>query len=226
MNACCLPIMSKGIAHIYLAWRKGAGYPRIIIGVIKRNTFGVTFSYLQNGLDEAKKEGFVTYTDFPDEKKVYTEGVLDIFGLRLNKSEREDIQKYYDYWEIDPQFKDDKYYLLAHTQGLLPTDNFEFLADFNPVKGISFTSELCFLTKLQLPKDTLEEGDELTWIKEPQNVHDRYAVKVYKGDTFVGYIKKVHSHIFYKKCRNKLKITVKSLNRNGHLNRVFIRISF
>lgn len=226
MNACCLPIMSKDIAHIYLAWRKGAGYPRIIIGVIKRNTFGVTFSYLQNGLDEAKKEGFVTYTDFPDEKKVYTEGVLDIFGLRLNKSEREDIQKYYDYWEIDPQFKDDKYYLLAHTQGLLPTDNFEFLADFNPVKGISFTSELCFLTKLQLPKDTLEEGDELTWIKEPQNVHDRYAVKVYKGDTFVGYIKKVHSHIFYKKCRSKLKITVKSLNRNGHLNRAFIRISF
>lgn len=226
MNACCLPIMSKGIAHIYLAWRKGAGYPRIIIGVIKRNTFGVTFSYLQNGLDEAKKEGFVTYTDFPDEKKVYTEGVLDIFGLRLNKSEREDIQKYYDYWEIEPQFKDDKYYLLAHTQGLLPTDNFEFLADFNPVKGISFTSELCFLTKLQLPKDTLEEGDELTWIKEPQNVHDRYAVKVYKGDTFVGYIKKVHSHIFYKKCRSNLKITVKSLNRNGHLNRAFIRISF
>lgn len=226
MNACCLPIMSKGIAHIYLAWRKGAGYPRIIIGVIKRNSFGVTFSYLQNGLDEAKKEGFVTYTDFPDEKKVYTEGVLDIFGLRLNKSEREDIQKYYDYWEIDPQFKDDKYYLLAHTQGLLPTDNFEFLADFNPIKGISFTSELCFLTKLQLPKDTLEEGDELTWIKEPQNVHDRYAVKVYKGDTFVGYIKKVHSHIFYKKCRSKLKITVKSLNRNGHLNRAFIRISF
>ena len=26
--------MSKGIAHIYLAWRKGAGFPRIIIGVL------------------------------------------------------------------------------------------------------------------------------------------------------------------------------------------------
>ena len=218
--------MSNGIAHIYLAWRKGAGFPRIIIGIIKRNAFGVSFSYLNRGLDEAKKEGFVTYTDFPDESRVYNEGVLDIFGLRLNKSEREDIQKYYDYWEIDPQFKDDKYYLLAHTQGLLPTDNFEFLADFNPIKNLSFTTELCGLTNLKLPKDTLAEGDKLTWVKEPDNKYDKYAVKVYKGDIFVGYIKKIHSRIFYKKCRSKLQITVKSLNRNGHLNRAFLKISF
>lgn len=218
--------MSKDISHIKLAWRKGAGFPRIIIGIIKRNAFGVSFSYIQEGLAEAKKFGFVTYTDFPDENKVYTEGVLDIFSLRLNKSERGDIQKYYDYWEINPEFKDDKYYLLAHTQGLLPTDNFEFLADFNPVKGMSFTTELCGLTNLQLPKDTLEKGDELIWEKEPENPHDKYAVKVYKGDIFVGHIKKVHSRIFYKKCRSRLKITVKSLNRNGHLNRAFLKISF
>ena len=218
--------MSKGIAHIYLVWRKGAGFPRIIIGVMKRNAAGVTFSYIKEGLEKAKKDGFITYTDFPDENKVYTDGVLDIFGLRLNKSEREDIQKYYDYWEIDPKMRDDKYYLLAHTQGLLPTDNFEFLADYNPVKDLSFTTELCGLTKLQLSRDTLREGDILTWAKEPDNCYDKFAVKVYKGDTFVGYIKKIHSRIFYKKCRSKLKITVKSLNRNGHLNRAFIKVSF
>lgn len=218
--------MNKGIAHIYLAWRKGAGFPRIIIGVMKRNAAGVTFSYIKEGLEKAKKDGFITYTDFPDENKVYTDGVLDIFGLRLNKSEREDIQKYYDYWEIDPKMRDDKYYLLAHTQGLLPTDNFEFLADYNPVKDLSFTTELCGLTKLQLSRDTLREGDILTWAKEPDNCYDKFAVKVYKGDTFVGYIKKIHSRIFYKKCRSKLKITVKSLNRNGHLNRAFIKVSF
>lgn len=218
--------MSKDIANIKLAWRKGAGFPRIIIGIIKRNAFGVSFSYIPEGLEEAKKNGFITYTDFPDETKVYTEGVLDIFGLRLNKSERGDIQKYYDYWEINPKYKDDKYYLLAHTQGMLPTDNFEFLADFYPTKELSFTSELCGLTKLQLSKDTLEEGDELRWEKEPSNEYDKYAVKVFKGDIFVGHIKKVHSRIFYKKCRGKLKITVKSINRNGHLNRAFIKISF
>lgn len=218
--------MSKDIANIRLAWRKGAGFPRIIIGIIKRNAFGVSFSYIPEGLEEAKKYGLVTYTDFPDETKVYTEGVLDILGLRLNKSERGDIQKYYDYWEINPKYKDDKYYMLAHTQGLLPTDNFEFLADFYPTKELSFTSELCGLTNLKLDKDTLEEGDILTWERDSNNEYDRYAVKVFKGDTFVGYIKKVHSRIFYKKCRSKLKIAVKSVNRNGHLNRAFIKISF
>lgn len=218
--------MSKDIANIKLAWRKGAGFPRIIIGIIKRNAFGVSFSYIPEGLEEAKKSGFVTYTDFPDETKVYTDGVLDIFGLRLNKSERGDIQKYYDYWEIDPKYKEDKYYMLAHTQGLLPTDNFEFLADFYPTRELSFTSELCGLTNLKLDKDTLEEGDLLRWERDPHNEFDRFAVKVFKGETFVGYIKKVHSRIFYKKCRSKLKITVKSVNRNGHLNRAFIKISF
>lgn len=218
--------MSKDIANIKLAWRKGAGFPRIIIGIIKRNAFGVSFSYIPEGLEEAKKSGFVTYTDFPDETKVYTDGVLDIFGLRLNKSERGDIQKYYDYWEINPKYKEDKYYMLAHTQGLLPTDNFEFLADFYPTRELSFTSELCGLTNLKLDKDTLEEGDLLRWVRDPYNEFDRFAVKIFKGETFVGYIKKVHSRIFYKKCRSKLKITVKSINRNGHLNRAFIKISF
>ncbi len=217
--------MNKGIAHIYLAWRKGAGFPRIIIGVMKRSALGVTFSYIKEGVEEARREGFISYTDFPDENKVYTEGVLDIFGLRLNKSEREDIQRYYDYWEIDPLMKDDKYYLLAHTQGLLPTDNFEFLADYNPVKDLSFTTELCGLTKLQLHRDALNEGDVLTWVKDPNNPYDKFAVKVFKGDNFVGYVKKVHSRIFYKKSRGELKITVKSLNRNGHLNRAFIKVS-
>ena len=116
--------------------------------------------------------------------------------------------------------------MLAHTQGLLPTDNFEFLADFYPTKELSFTSELCGLTNLKLDKDTLEEGDTLTWERDSDNEYDRYAVKVFKEDTFVGYIKKVHSRIFYKKCRSKLKIAVKSVNRNGHLNRAFIKISF
>ncbi|MDE7128149.1 MAG: hypothetical protein K2O58_09730 [Bacteroidales bacterium] len=219
--------MKDGIGHIFLAWRKGPGSPRVIIGVIKRNsTKGITFKYIREGLDEAKRDGFVIYPDFPDENKIYHNHVLDTFGQRLNKSEREDIYKYYAYWEIEPKKKDDKYYLLAHTQGMLPTDNFELLADYNPIKDLSFTSELCSLTHLKLPANTLEEGDKLTWRKEPTNKHDKYAVKVFKGDVFVGRIKKIHSRIFYKRNSSKLKITVKDINKNGHLNRAFIKISF
>ena len=219
--------MKDGIGHIFLAWRKGPGCSRVIIGVIKRNeTDGVTFRYIKEGLEVARKDGFVIYPDFPDESKVYSDHVLDIFGQRLNKSEREDIHKYYAYWEIDPSRTDDKYYLLAHTQGLLPTDNFELLADYNPVRGLSFTSELCSLTHLQLPADILEEGDALRWERDTTNEFDKFAIKVFKGDVYVGRVKRIHSRVFYKKKGDRLKITVKTVNKNGHLNKAFIKVSF
>ena len=219
--------MRDGIGHIFLAWRKEPGCSRIIIGVIKRNaTNGVTFQYIKEGLDDAKNDGFVIYPDFPDENKVYSEHVLDIFAQRLNRSEREDICKYYSYWEILPSKKDDKYYLLAHTQGMLPTDNFELLADYNPINGLSFTSELCGLTHLMLPADTLTEGDTLTWKYDRNNEFDKHAIKVFKDEIFVGYVKKIHSGVFYKNGGECLRISVKSINKNGHLNRAFVKIAF
>ena len=219
--------MKDGIGHIYLAWRKGPGFSRVIIGVIKRNaTEGVTFRYFKDGLDAAKKDGFVIYPDFPDENKVYPDNVLDIFGQRLNKSEREDIHKYYAYWEIAPSSREDKYYLLAHTQGMLPTDNFELLADYNPVKGLSFISELSGLSYLNLPADSFADGDLLRWEMDSSNPYDKFAIKVFKGDIYVGRVKRMHSRVFYKNNGRGLKITVKSINRNGHINRAFIKISF
>jgi len=218
--------MKEAIGHIFLAWRKGPGCSRVIIGVIKKNaTEGVTFKYIKDGLAKAKKDGYVTYPDFPDENKVYTDRVLDIFSQRINKSEREDIYKYYQYWEVAPEKKDDKYYLLAHTQGMLPTDNFELLANYNPIKGLSFTSELCSLTHLKLPVGTLVEGDLLRWERERNNPYDKYAIKVFKGDTFVGRVKRMHSHVFYKNHSSNLRIIVKSIIHNGHINRAFIKIS-
>lgn len=217
--------MKSGIGNIYLAWRKGSGHRRIIIGIIHRNaTSGTTFEYDQKAVEEASSQGFVQYPDFPDVSKVYDDNVLEIFGQRLNKSEREDIMKYYSYWEIDPAYKDDKYYLLAHTQGILPTDNFEFLAEYLPTKDLSFVSELCGLTQLQLPSNSLKEDDILTWRLDPQNKYDDCAVKLYKGDLFVGYVKKIHSKVFYHIKKRNIHITVKSVHKNGHINRAIIKI--
>jgi len=109
---------------------------------------------------------------------------------------------------------------------MLPTDNFELLADYYPVKGLAFTSELCSLTHLKLPADTLEKGDLLRWERESTDEYDKFAIKVFKGDLFVGRVKRIHSRVFYKKNGSKLKISVKTVNRNGHLNRAFIKISF
>jgi len=215
----------KTIGNIYLAWRKGKGHRRYLVGILKRNaTEGTRFYYFKEEVEKAKKEGFVAYTDFPDINKVYKRDVLRIFSQRLMKKERTDISSFYNFWEIDPKYADDNYYILAHTQGLLLTDNFEFLADFNPVKGLNFVSEIAGLSKQNIKKGIIENGDILNFQKEPTNEYDRNALKVYKDDFFLGYIKKVHNKVFYKKNGEKLKLEVKGIDHNGKINRIFIKI--
>jgi hypothetical protein len=217
----------KAIGNIYLSWRKGKGSRRNIVGVIKQNiTEGARFNYDVVGVKKAQKDGFTSYTDFPDLNKEYKDNVLDVFGQRLTKSERSDIQNYYDFWEINSSYKDNKYYLLAHTQGLLATDNFEFLADYNPVKGLKFISEICSLSNRHLKPDLLNIGDFLEWKKEPSNLFDNSAILLFKGNTEIGYVKQIHNKVFYKNGSENLKIRVKSIEKNGTINRAFIIISF
>lgn len=217
--------MKKYIKHIYLIWRRGRNDSRIKIGVIKRNqTDGVTFNYLEDGLGKAISNGFNMYPDFPDPEMIYRNNVLDIFGQRLNKSERSDIQRYYDYWEINPSLKDNKYYVLAQTQGLLSTDNFEFVAEYFPVKELRFTSEICGLTHRNLETGTLKVGDALQWRLDRKNKFDSYAVQLFKDGIDVGYVKTIHSRVFHDKKARNLKVEVKSLDQNGHISRAFIKV--
>jgi hypothetical protein len=216
----------KAIGKIYLAWRKGKGSRRSIVGVIHKNaTKGVRFEYLKDGVLKAMADGFTPYIDFPEIEKTYTENVLEIFGQRLIKTERTDSQRYLDFWDIDSKFKEDKYYLLAYTQGMLSNDNFEFLADFNPVKDLKFVSEISGLSHLNLQSGILAVGDKLTYELEHTNPNDKFAVKVKKGNQLIGYVKMVHSRVFHK-TKYPLQIKLKSIDQNGTINRIFIEISY
>jgi hypothetical protein len=215
----------KELGYIYLSWREGQGKRRHIVGVIKKNaTQGVRFSYFPKNVEIAKQDGFSPYTEFPDTDNVYTEKVLEVFGQRIIKSERSDISDFFDFWEIDPKYIDDKYYLLAHTQGLSPTDNFEFLADYHPIKGLCFLTDLASLSTSTLSANTVKVGDKLTYILELDNAYDNKAVKVYIGALFIGYIKKIHSRVFYKLRDGKLKLVVKAVEQNGVIKRIFVKV--
>lgn len=216
----------KEIGHIFLSWRAGLGKRRHIVGVIKKSAVkGVRFSYITKNVKSALVEGFSPYTEFPDIHKEYQEGVLEVFGQRIMKSERSDISDFYDFWEIDSRFKEDKYYLLAHTQGLNPTDNFEFLADYNPTDELRFLTDLASLSNLKLPANTVKPGDLLSYELESTNLFDKKAVKVLKDGQQIGYIKKIHSRVFYKQKTNSIKLVVKAVEQNGLIKRVFIKAS-
>lgn len=216
----------KEFDKLYLSWRKGQGSRRHIVGALTQSNDGsFSFSYNEAAVQKAREEGFAPYTEFPDITKFYNGNVLDIFAQRLIKTERPDIQTFYDFWEIEPQYKDDKFYMLGHTQGLQPTDNFEFLADYNLVDGLHFLTELAGLSAYQLPSGTLKEGDILRFELDKNNEHDIHAVTVFKGNTEVGHIKRIHCKVFHKPGAENLKLSIKSVDKNGIIKKAFIKVS-
>tara|TARA_R110002167_G_C12663782_1_gene650171 strand:+ start:1204 stop:1857 length:654 start_codon:yes stop_codon:yes gene_type:complete len=211
--------------NIYLVWRKGRGSRRIPVGVIKTNvTDGTRFNYLQKNLIIASEYGFLPFTGFPETDKEYSENVLDILSQRLVKFERNDLSDFYSFWKVDLNKRFDPYYMLIQTQGLLPTDNFEFLADFNPIKGLNFISEIAGLTKTKIPETAIKIGDILNFQLDYGNEFDKFAVKLYKENLFLGYVKLIHSRMFYK-AKHKIQIKVHHIEKSEILQRVFIDIS-
>jgi len=210
--------------YLYLSWRKGFGHPRYIVGVIKIKKSGTTFSYIEHVVEEAKREGFTPYTEFPDIGKIYSENVIDIFSQRLIKTDRSDISNFLNFWKIPASKADDKIFLMAHTQAWLPTDNFEILAEYNPSRHLCFVTDIAGLSTTKVPSNNVTVGDQISFKKNPLP-QDRYAVEVYKGPNLLGYIKKIHNRVFYKNGSENLKITITATEKNGVLKRLFVKVS-
>ncbi len=211
---------------IHLVWRKGAGSRRYAVGLLEKKQDGRhVFNYASDAERLQKEEGFTPYTEFQDLNKEYNGNVAEIFGQRLTKPDRPDINNFFKFWEVDPDKAHDKFYLLGKTQGLVATDNFEFLAEYKLLPDTHFLTELAGLSKNPLKRGILNIDDVLRFETESSNVHDKYAVKVFKDDLLLGYIKKYHSKIFYEPGSEQLKLTVKALEQNGIIKRVFIKVS-
>ncbi len=71
----------------------------------------------------------------------------------------------------------------------------------------------------------MQIGDVLQYELEPSNEIDKLAVKVFKDTLDLGWIKKYHSKVFFDAPIGALKITVKAIDQNGVLKRVFIKVS-
>lgn len=211
---------------IYLAWRAGASERRHIVGLLQRlPEGGYVFQYLPEAGKLSEEKGFIPYTEFPDLNKQYSDNVVEIFAQRLMRTDRTDSEQFFRFWEVDPPLMQDKFYLLGKTQGLVSTDNFEFLAEYHFENGIHFLTDVAGLTHLQLPKDSVRPGDMLSFRLEHTNEYDRLAVALSKDDLSVGYIKKVHNKIFHESGSERLQIKVKAVEQNGTIRKIFATVS-
>lgn len=211
------------IKKIYLSWRLAKGYERRMVGILERLDTGFSFRYDKSEVEKAKKEGFRNYTAFPDIDKVYTEGVLEVFSQRLVNKNRKDSQYFFSFWEADkPEY--DNFDKLALTQGWLAIDNFELLADFDVDNDFVFITDVAGLSSLKLSPSLLKEGDELNFKIESYQT-DPYAVKVLKGKEVIGYIKRGHNRFFNHLKDKKPQMTVKTIDSNGAIKQIFVRVT-
>jgi hypothetical protein len=216
----------KEFDKIHLVWRKGTGGRRYSVGLLQRTADGShIFKYAADAAQLQKEEGFTPYTEFQDLHKEYNGNVAEIFGQRLIKTDRPDIGSFFKFWEVDTDKANDKFYLLGKTQGLVATDNFEFLAEYKLTSNTHFLTELASMSVQQLQRGALKEGDKLRFEKEPDNEYDCDAIKVFKENLFIGYIKKYHNKIFCEPGAESLSLTVKALEQNGIIKRIFVKVS-
>jgi len=188
----------------------------------RSKTKGVQFKYYPDTVKKAQEAGFTSYTEFPEIDKVYTQGVLEIFARRLTRSERNDRNNVLEFWAAEG--KDyDEFDLLALTQGWLTTDNFEFLGEFHPHQHFQFVTDLAYISGLKLPRDTVAPGDKLRFKFDRENNSDCKAIKVFKKEQFVGYIKQKHCNFFHDlKPKWETNLTVKAVDQNGVIRQVFV----
>jgi hypothetical protein len=209
------------VRTIYIAWRQKASEPRYIIAKIKRNkSGGILLEYLKD-FESAKEKGLDYFFGFRNENLTPLE-IENRLSHRIISKERSDRMEYLEFWNA--QNTNGIFDVLALTQGKAPTDNFEFLADFYPVKQKKFkiVSDIAGLSNLKLNAGELKEGDILTYQKTPSEF-DKDAVTLFKNDKIVGYIKKIHNRIF--RDNQKMNIVVKTVHENGIIKQAFITIS-
>ncbi|MFD2786259.1 hypothetical protein [Hymenobacter rubripertinctus] len=175
-------------------------------------------------MEEAKKVGFISYTEFPDINTLYTDGVLEIFARRLTRNERNDRSNMLEFWSAEGKGYD-AFDMLAMTQGWLTTDNFEFLADFYPKRHFQFVTDLAYTRSLELPRGTIAEGDKLQFKFDRKNEVDCKAIRVFKDELFIGFIKQKHCNFFHHLKRSwTTNLQVKAVDQNGVIRQVFITV--
>lgn len=214
----------NNFSKIYLAWRHSKGQPRIMIGEITVQGNEVNFKYLQAGVNQARKEGFMGYPGLSIEITEH-KNVLNLFSKRLINTERSDAKELLMFWGIQDEYTENKLYLLVMTQGMSQNDNFEFLACFKLQNDLSFITDIAGLSHSKFDVSKLKKGDLLTFEKENLK-QDKNAIKLLFEQELVGYIKKGHNEVFIDNNAENLKIVVEHIFNQSDTQQVFVKVFY
>jgi len=217
---------------IYLTWKKSTDCVRHIIGVLVEEKGNFIFSYIQENLEEAQKDGFSNYSAFSDTTKIYAENVLETFNRRLLNPTRRDYDTFLSYWCAN-EYKGNIFALLGLTGAKLITDNFEFIAPHLEFPATFYTN-ISWLSKAKDETREIVRASELNEINnnlslqlDLQNTFDRNAVEILYKQERLGFLKSIHCDNVADALRANKNVSVgaKNIIRNGTIKEILLKIT-
>lgn len=191
---------------LWLVWQNSESRRKYHVGdLLYVQNEGYYFEYSKtnrrHGLSDAIEAGFTGFFAFPDfEKKYFSPFLFHAFSRRIPNKGRPDYQKLLQFYGLDENT--DEMDILEATKGKMVTDSYELMA---PIL-VDSKKELFQLTTFiegwqyyegESVLSTLQEGTSLSFITEPDNIHDPYAVRIESSNgAKLGYVAAVYSEFF------------------------------
>lgn len=182
---------------LYLIWKDPETRRNFTIGKLTRGS-NYRFEYCEDA-GAAEEAGWKLLGTFPEYRVYESANLFPVFSSRLPDKKRRDIQKVLDKYGLK-EF--DEFELLRRSGARLPIDTYEFVdpifaedevieCDFF-IMGIRHHAACNGTDCMLLP--TLSPGDLLVLEAEPQNEHDRFAIRALTqtGD-LLGYIPRYYN---------------------------------
>lgn len=182
---------------LYLIWKDPVTRQNFTIGKLTHDS-KYRFEYCEEASD-AEEAGWKLLGTFPDYRVYESVNLFPVFSSRLPDKKRRDIKKVLEKYGLK-EF--DEFELLRRSGARLPIDTYEFVdpifaedeeieRDFF-IMGIRHHAACNGMDCALLP--ALKPGDPLILEPEPENKHDRFAIRALtpSGD-HLGYIPRYYS---------------------------------
>ena len=209
--------------ELWLIWKEPVSRRRYKICILVKESSKYKFYYVNPELDAAKLKGFNYFPGFEDTKKIYENDTLFTnIVTRLPNKTRPDYLEILNCYNLEKDA--DEFKILKTTRGRTITDNYEFVAAFDPNKVEFDVAGTSHCKDIEECKKYLKINANLYLEHEPENPKDPNAVKViFKEKTnsyHLGYVPRYYSKELLNELNKGIEYSamIQSLNFESQLN--------
>jgi hypothetical protein len=221
------------VTKLYVAWRDPINRSWYPVGRLTVDPTGTyTFVYTKGAINHG-----LTFLNMPSKWAYRSNQLFPLFSNRIISPERPEYKRYLDWLDMNVTEKYDPIEMLALTEGIKATDNFEFFQCPSKTEDGKYKVNFLVHGLRHIPKTTVERlnrlqtGQMLYLMLDIQNPYDSNAIALRTSDPtmLAGYCPRYLSPDVRKLItlngQKNIRVEVKKLNIDAPLNlRLFCQV--